>query len=64
MAFGVASRAPHGGIFVFFAIDPIWGFLLALVAGTVVTALVLVALKRFVGRGESVEAAAPVAVAA
>ncbi|WP_025159035.1 PTS fructose transporter subunit IIABC [Leifsonia aquatica] len=47
MAFGVESRAPHGGVFVFFAIDPIWGFLLALAAGTVVTALVVVALKRF-----------------
>ncbi|QAY59509.1 PTS lactose transporter subunit IIC [Microbacterium protaetiae] len=64
MAFSVGSRAPHGGIFVFFAIDPIWGFLLALVAGTVVTALVLVALKKFIGRGESVEAPAAVAVAA
>ncbi|WP_029145240.1 PTS fructose transporter subunit IIABC [Microbacterium luticocti] len=50
LGLGVASRAPHGGIFVFFAIDPIWGFLLALLAGTVVTALVLVGLKRFVGR--------------
>jgi PTS system fructose-specific IIC component len=47
MAFGVESRAPHGGIFVFFAIDPIWGFLLALVAGTAVTAFVVVGLKRF-----------------
>ncbi|MGN6427280.1 MAG: PTS fructose transporter subunit IIABC [Leifsonia sp.] len=47
MAFGVESRAPHGGIFVFFAIDPIWGFLLALAAGTVVTAFIVVGLKRF-----------------
>lgn len=47
MAFGVQSRAPHGGIFVFFAIDPIWGFLLALVAGTAVTAFAVVGLKRF-----------------
>lgn len=47
MAFGVESRAPHGGVFVFFAIGPIWGFLLALAAGTLVTALVVVALKRF-----------------
>lgn len=47
MAFSVESRAPHGGVFVFFAIDPIWGFLLALAAGTVVTALIVVALKRF-----------------
>jgi PTS system fructose-specific IIC component len=52
MAFGVESRAPHGGVFVFFAIDPIWGFLLALVAGTVVTALIVSALKRFAVRRE------------
>ena len=47
MAFGVGSRAPHGGIFVFFAIDPVWGFLLALAAGTLVTAVLVVGLKRF-----------------
>jgi PTS system fructose-specific IIC component len=47
MAFGVGSRAPHGGIFVFFAIDPIWGFLLALAAGTLVAAVLVVGLKRF-----------------
>lgn len=47
MAFSVSSRAPHGGIFVFFAIDPIWGFLLALAAGTLVTAFLVVGLKRF-----------------
>ncbi len=38
MAFGVTSLAPHGGIFVLFAINPFWGFVVALVAGTVVTA--------------------------
>jgi PTS system fructose-specific IIC component len=68
MALDVSSRAPHGGIFVFFAIDPIWGFLLALLAGTVVTAVLLVLLKRFVGRPVAVAVAepavAPVAVAA
>ena len=40
---------PHGGIFVFFAINPIWGFLVALLAGTVVTGFLVVALKRFWG---------------
>lgn len=64
MALSVSSRAPHGGVFVLFAIDPWWGFLLALAAGTVVTAIILVALKRFVGRPRPVVAAAsPVAVA-
>jgi PTS system fructose-specific IIC component len=47
MAFSVQSLAPHGGIFVFFAIDPIWGFLIALVAGTLVTAFAVIGLKRF-----------------
>jgi len=45
MAIGVESRAPHGGIFVLFAITPIWGFLLALVAGVVVTCALVTALK-------------------
>jgi PTS system fructose-specific IIC component len=59
MAFGVTSLAPHGGIFVLFAINPIWGFLVALAAGTVVTALVVIALKRWVGRKELEAAEAP-----
>ena len=58
MAFAVESRAPHGGIFVFFAISPIWGFLTALVAGVVVTALVVVGLKRFVAPKELASAEA------
>ncbi|MGV8912737.1 MAG: PTS fructose transporter subunit IIABC [Rhodoglobus sp.] len=51
MAAGVTSQAPHGGIFVFFAINPFPMFLLAILAGTVVTALIVVALKRFTVRG-------------
>jgi PTS system fructose-specific IIC component len=66
MAFGVSSLAPHGGIFVFFAINPFWAFGLAVIAGTVVTALVAVALKKWVGRKEledaEAEPAASVAV--
>ncbi|MGK3952630.1 PTS fructose transporter subunit IIABC [Microbacterium sp. I2] len=64
MMFGVQSLAPHGGIFVFFAINPIWGFLIALAAGTVVSALAVVALKRWVGRKELEQAEAGLAVAA
>lgn len=45
MALHVTSKAPHGGIFVFFAIDPIWGFLLALAAGVVISGLLVLALK-------------------
>jgi PTS system fructose-specific IIC component len=52
MFFGVQSLAPHGGIWVAFAINPIWGFLVALVAGTVVSALLVVALKKWVGHRE------------
>ncbi len=52
MVFGVLSYAPHGGIFVLFAITPVWGFVLALLAGTVVSALIVVALKRFVAPKE------------
>lgn len=50
MAAGVTSQAPHGGLFVFFAIGNIGMWLVAIAAGTVVSALVLVGLKRFVGR--------------
>ena len=52
MLFGVTSFAPHGGIFVLFAISPIWGFVVALLAGTVVSGLLIVVLKKYVGRKE------------
>ena len=45
MAFEVQLRAPHGGIFVFFAVDGILGFLIALVAGVLVAAALVVVLK-------------------
>ncbi|WP_261167410.1 PTS fructose transporter subunit IIABC [Cutibacterium acnes] len=45
MALGAASKAPHGGIFVFFAIDRVWAFILAIVVGTLVAALLVTALK-------------------
>jgi len=54
MAAGVTSQAPHGGIFVFFAINPFPMFLLAIAAGTVVTALIVVALKRFTVRSNRI----------
>ena len=49
MTLGVGSQAPHGGIFVAFAITPVWGFVLALLAGTVVAAALVTVLKE-VGR--------------
>ncbi|MDN6199398.1 PTS fructose transporter subunit IIABC [Corynebacterium flavescens] len=57
MAFGVISRAPHGGIFVFFAIDPIWGFLVSLAAGIVVSAVAVIAMKQL-WPNKTIEAAA------
>jgi len=55
MAFAVTSKAPHGGVFVFFAIDNFWLWLVAIAAGTVVSAFTVVALKRFVRRGSAVD---------
>lgn len=46
----VGSRAPHGGVFVFFAIDPLWGFAIALLAGVLVGGFAVVALKRYARR--------------
>ncbi|WP_142059090.1 MULTISPECIES: fructose-specific PTS transporter subunit EIIC [unclassified Pseudarthrobacter] len=47
MAFNVTSQAPHGGIFVFFAIGNLLMFVLSIIAGTIVSALAVVALKRW-----------------
>ncbi len=45
MAAGSTLSAPHGGIFVFFAIDKVVWFLLALVAGTAIGGAAVVAAK-------------------
>ena len=50
MAFGVTSQAPHGGIFVFFAIGNVLMFIVSILAGTVITAVIVVALKRWAAR--------------
>ncbi|MBA2953364.1 PTS lactose transporter subunit IIC [Nocardioides sp. MAH-18] len=47
MALDVAVRAPHGGIFVLFAVHNILGYFIALIAGTVVGAVAVIALKSF-----------------
>ncbi|MHA7263047.1 PTS fructose transporter subunit IIABC [Arthrobacter sp. TMN-37] len=64
MGFGVTSRAPHGGIFVLFAIDGVVWFVLSILVGMVVSAVVVVALKRIGQRNKDRNAAAaePVAV--
>ncbi|MEU3473249.1 fructose-specific PTS transporter subunit EIIC [Rhodococcus sp. NPDC006774] len=48
MAFDVTLSAPHGGIFVFFAIGNILWFVLSLAAGTIVSAFLVVSAKQFV----------------
>ncbi len=45
MGLDVGLRAPHGGIFVLFAVDGILGFVIALVAGVLLSAALVVALK-------------------
>ncbi|WP_113716513.1 PTS fructose transporter subunit IIABC [Arthrobacter dokdonensis] len=50
MAAGVTSQAPHGGIFVFFAIGNIGMFITAILVGMVVSAFSVVALKRWAVR--------------
>ncbi|HFG8934319.1 TPA: fructose-specific PTS transporter subunit EIIC [Corynebacterium striatum] len=63
MAMNVGSRAPHGGIFVFFAIDPAWAYFLAIAIGVVVSAAAVIALKQF-WPNKTVEEAAAKAEAA
>ena len=50
MGTGVTSQAPHGGIFVFFAIGNLAMFIVAILAGTIVSGLLVVALKKWVRR--------------
>jgi PTS system fructose-specific IIC component len=47
MAAGVTSRAPHGGIFVFFAIGHLLWFIIAILIGTAAGAAAVVAAKQF-----------------
>ena len=50
MGTGVTSQAPHGGIFVFFAIGNVVMFVVSILVGMVLSALAVVALKRFAVR--------------
>ena len=45
MAMDVSVRAPHGGIFVLFAVDGVLGYLVALAAGVAVGAALVIVLK-------------------
>jgi PTS system fructose-specific IIC component len=61
MGTGVTSQAPHGGIFVFFAIGNVLMFVLAILVGTVISALAVIALKRYATSKKSAAVAEPVA---
>ncbi|WP_422743175.1 PTS fructose transporter subunit IIABC [Mycobacterium sp. WMMD1722] len=63
MAFDVTLKAPHGGIFVFFAIGNLLWFLVALAAGTAAAAAAVVAAKQFARPGAGTEAAPQLATA-
>lgn len=58
MALGVMSRAPHGGIFVIFAIEPAWAYFVAILAGVAVAAIAVIAMKQFWPNKAAEEAAA------
>ncbi|MGR6091769.1 PTS fructose transporter subunit IIABC [Brevibacterium sp. CSND-B09] len=70
MAFSVTSQAPHGGVFVFFAIDSFLLFLLSVVVGTIISAVLVLALKILVRKGgaaglaEAADRSAPATTAA
>jgi len=61
MAMDVTLRAPHGGIFVLFAVGNKLGFLIALAAGVLVGAALVVFLKRTTESEEEIEELAAVA---
>ena len=67
MGFHVLSQAPHGGIFVFFAMNNTWPmFLVSTLVGTIAAAVVVIILKKFVRKaaplGPSVAEPAKIAV--
>ncbi|HEX3286327.1 MAG TPA: fructose-specific PTS transporter subunit EIIC [Mycobacterium sp.] len=64
MATGVTSRAPHGGIFVFFAIGHLIWFVVAILIGSVVGALAVIAAKQFVKSSAKVDDETPALAAA
>ncbi len=55
MAAHVTLRAPHGGIFVLFAVGHVIWFLVALVIGVIVAATAVVALKQFTESKEEID---------
>ena len=64
MAADVTLRAPHGGIFVLFAVDQVLWFLIALAVGVIIAAGLVIALKTFTESKEEIEELDEVAEAA
>ena len=58
MALHAGSRAPHGGVFVFFAMDNFLWFIVAIAVGAVVTCAGVLALKQMAANKKAIEAAA------
>jgi PTS system fructose-specific IIC component len=63
MALDVTLKAPHGGIFVFFAIGNLLWFLVALAAGTITGAVAVIGAKEFINPKAEEEANAAFATA-
>jgi fructose PTS system EIIBC or EIIC component len=61
MSLDVTLRAPHGGIFVLFAVGNVIGFLIALVAGVLVAAALVIVLKQLTESKEELDELATVA---
>jgi PTS system fructose-specific IIC component len=57
-ALDVSVRAPHGGIFVLFAVGNILGYLISLVAGVLVGGAAVIALKSLGHEGSDAQAEA------
>ena len=58
MAMHVRSRAPHGGLFVFFAIDNILGFIVSIIVGALITCAGVLALKQLAANKKAAAAEA------
>ena len=56
MATGVTAKAPHGGIFVFFAIGYVAMFVLSIAIGMVISAVAVIGLKRYAVKTPAVAA--------
>lgn len=59
MQLGAMSRAPHGGFWVAPLMDNAWGFVLAVVVGTLVSAVTVVIVKQVTGKKDAAASVAP-----